>query len=127
MVANKINLNAMYVAMLTAFNFGLAGHESQWKIVATEIPSTTAANQYPWLGALQGVREWIGDRVVGNVALHDWTIKNKTWEHTIGIKRDEIEDDQYGVYTPLVQQQGDRKSTRLNSSHSTLSRMPSSA
>lgn len=106
MVINKANLSLLYTAMLTAFNTGFAGVSPMWGTVAMEVPSSTSENQYGWLGQLPGLREWIGDRVVNNLTLHEYRIRNKTWEHTLGIKKDDIEDDQYGVYAPIAQEQG---------------------
>ena len=106
MVINKANLSILYTALLTAFNVGFSGLKPQWNVVATEVPSTTAENQYGWLGQFPMMREWLGDRVINNLKLHDYTIRNKTWENTIGVPRDAIDDDQYGVYLPVAQEQG---------------------
>ena len=51
-------------------------------------------------------REWIGDHVVNELALHGWTIKNKSFETTVAIKRTVIEDDRYGVFGPMFKQMG---------------------
>lgn len=106
MVINKANLSLLYIAVSTAFNTGFAGMKPQWGLIATEVASSTAANTYAWLGQFPMMREWLGDRVVNNLRLHDYTIRNKKWENTIGVSRDEIEDDQYGVYMPIAQEQG---------------------
>ena len=71
-----------------------------------EVNSTTAIEQYAWLGATTGFREWLGDRVIQNLMQHDYSIKNKSFENTVGVPREAIEDDQYGVYSPLMQQLG---------------------
>ncbi|WP_343545502.1 Mu-like prophage major head subunit gpT family protein [Sphingomonas paucimobilis] len=75
-------------------------------LIATEVPSTTSKEEYGWLGQVPGMREWLGDRVVQNVALHDYTIKNRDFELTIGVPRNAIKDDNYGVYAPLFQEMG---------------------
>jgi len=106
MVINKPNLHILFVALKTAFATGFAGAESQLKIVATEVPSTTSENVYGWLGQFPTMREWIGDRVVKNLKLHDYTIRNKTFESTIGVPREAVEDDQYGLYAPVAQEMG---------------------
>lgn len=106
MLVNRTNLNLLYTGFKTAFNEGLGQAESQWPRVATRVPSTTAEEKYGWLGKIPGMREWIGDRVINNLALHDYTIKNKKWEDTISVDRDDIEDDNYGVYAPLFTEMG---------------------
>lgn len=106
MIINKANLSILFVALKTAFATGFAGAESQLKIVATEVPSTTSENVYGWLGQFPTMREWVGDRVVKNLKLHDYTIRNKTFESTIAVPREAVEDDQYGMFSPVAQEMG---------------------
>lgn len=40
--------------------------------------------------------------MIQNLALHGFTIRNKPFENTVGVDRDTIDDDQYGVYNPLL-------------------------
>ena len=49
------------------------------------------------------MREWIGDREVQNLTASDYTIKNKSFELTVGVDRDDVEDDKLGLYTPSIQ------------------------
>ncbi len=70
------------------------------------VPSATRENQYGWLGKFPSIREWVGDRVVNNIALSDYAIKNKDFENTIGLDRNDIADDQLGIYKPIVQEFG---------------------
>jgi phage major head subunit gpT-like protein len=74
--------------------------------ITTPTPSTTKEELYPWMGNNTSFREWLGDRVIQNMALHSYRIANRTFENTVGIDRDAIEDDSYGVYNPLFQQLG---------------------
>ena len=53
------------------------------------------------------MREWIGEREIQALAAYDYLIKNKKFEMTIGVPRDDIEDDKYGVYTPLFSNMGE--------------------
>jgi phage major head subunit gpT-like protein len=53
---------------------------------------------------MPGMREWIGDRVVKDVASHGYSIVNKTWEDTVGLGRDDVEDDNVGAYRPIFQE-----------------------
>lgn len=68
--------------------------------------STGREEIYPRLDMLFGLREWIGDRQVRNVTASSFTIANKTFEETIGIGREDIEDDKFGLLTPIAQQLG---------------------
>lgn len=70
------------------------------------VPSSSRENVYPWLGTLPSMRKWVGDRVIRNLSAHDYSIKNEPFEATLAIKRDDIEDDQVGIYGPLFRDMG---------------------
>ena len=106
MLVNNANLKTLFTAFNAAFRGGLGQAASQYGQIATTVPSTTAAEEYGWLGQLPGLREWLGDRVVHAIGLHGYTIKNKPFELTVGVPRTAIEDDTYGVYTPLMTEMG---------------------
>lgn len=106
MIVNKQNLNALYVAIKTAFNKGLKSDKVLWNRVATEVPSSTKEESYKWLGQFPRLREWIGDRVAKNLKAHSYSITNRKFETTVPISRDDIEDDNYGVFTPLFEEMG---------------------
>ena len=52
------------------------------------------------------MREWLGDRQIKNLAAHDYSIKNKKFESSIAIPRDDLDDDTYGVFTPMYEEMG---------------------
>jgi phage major head subunit gpT-like protein len=106
LIVNKSSLSILYQAFKTAFNTGFRGTETYWERIATVVPSTTKEEKYGWLGQWPRLREWIGDRQIKNLALHDYSIKNKKFESTVAIPRDDLEDDTYGVFTPLFQEMG---------------------
>ncbi|WP_198401724.1 Mu-like prophage major head subunit gpT family protein [Zobellella denitrificans] len=68
--------------------------------------STTAQENYAWLGEFSRLREWIGDRQINRMKAHDYSIKNKKFEATEGIPADYIEDDTYGVLMPKFADMG---------------------
>ncbi len=106
MKISTANLDALRVGFSTAYKTGLDQAPSQYKSVATVIPSSTAENRYGWLGKFPNLREWIGDRVINGMAEHDYSVKNKDWELTVGVGRNDIEDDNLGIYTPMFQEMG---------------------
>lgn len=67
--------------------------------IAMTVPSSTASNEYGWLGEVPDMREWIGDRVINQFEGHGYTIKNRDWEQTVAVKRNDIEDDNLGLYS----------------------------
>ena len=106
MQVNNANLKTLFIAFNAAFKAGLGQAASQYGQIATTVPSTTAAEEYGWLGQFPDLREWLGDRVVHAIGLHGYTIKNRQFELTVGVPRTTIEDDTYGVYTPLMTEMG---------------------
>lgn len=106
MIINQTNLRTLFTGFKTAFQQGLGQAATQHERVAMVVPSSTGVEDYGWLGQVPGFREWLGDRVVQNVMTHSYSIRNRDFELTIGVGRNAIEDDQYGVYSPLFQEMG---------------------
>lgn len=101
---NPSTMRQIYTAISTVFNQQLAATTTFYGAVAMTVPSTTAANEYPRLDDLPGMREWIGDRVVHSLSAQTYTIKNRKFETTVGLARDNIEDDQFGFFNTMVAQ-----------------------
>lgn len=89
-----------------AFQDALAATPTDWANVATRVPSSSTSNTYGWLGQFPKLREWVGDRVVKDMAASGYQITNKLYEGTVGVKRTDIEDDNVGIYTPLFAEMG---------------------
>lgn len=106
MIINSGNLAILFNAFNAAFQRGFAGVAPMWNKIATEVPSTTGTEDYGWLGQIPGMREWLGDRQIHNLKQHDYSIKNKKFELTVGVPRDSVDDDQYGVYAPMMEMLG---------------------
>lgn len=106
MLINANTLRSLYTGFSAAFAGGFAGAASVYDRVATRVPSTTSENEYGWLGQIPGFREWIGDRHIQSMAVHDYALKNKPFEMTIGVNRDHIEDDNLGIYAPMFSEMG---------------------
>lgn len=106
MIINAGNLKTLTVAFKAAFAGGLGQAATQWSQIATTVPSATGSEEYGWLGSFPNMREWLGDRVVNGAKTHGYTIKNRPFELTVGVPRTAIEDDQYGVYTPMMTEMG---------------------
>ncbi|MEQ1672324.1 MAG: Mu-like prophage major head subunit gpT family protein, partial [Hyphomicrobium sp.] len=106
MIINQGNLQALFTGFKTSFQTGFAGVTPVYTQLATEVPSGTKTEKYGWLGQMPNMREWVGDRVVQNIALHDYSITNKPFESTVSVPRDDIEDDTFGVFTPLFTEMG---------------------
>jgi phage major head subunit gpT-like protein len=104
---NAATMRTLGIAFNTAFQGGLASAAvSQHARVATPVTSTTKESEYGWLGKMPRVREWVGDRVVHGISSSGYAIRNKSYELTIAVDRDDIEDDNIGIYTPMFTELG---------------------
>lgn len=106
MLVNAANLDSLRVGFSTAFQSGMGQAPSMHDRVATMVRATQMEQSYGWLGKIPNVREWVGSRAVQNLMQHDYAIKEKPWELTIGVDRDHIETDNLGIYTPMFQEMG---------------------
>lgn len=95
---NFETMNDFHQTISTKFFGALAAAPpSEWQRIATEIPSTSARNTYPFLGELESMRKWIGPRIIKQLASHRYSIENDKYELTMSAKVDEISDDAGGA------------------------------
>lgn len=106
MLVNAASLDSLRVGFSTLFKDGTGQASSMYSSVATVVAATTKEQKYGWLGKIPGVREWIGDRAIQNLQQHDYSIREKAWELTIGVDRDDIETDNLGIYGPMFTEMG---------------------
>lgn len=106
MIITPDTLKALFTGFKKNFQDGLTMAETQYSQIATVIPSSTASNTYGWLGQWPAFREWVGDRVFKDMAAHDYSIKNKHFESSVKVNRNDIEDDNIGIYAPMMTEMG---------------------
>ncbi|NBH80377.1 head protein [Clostridiaceae bacterium] len=102
MMITPQNLRGIYVGFNTIFNKALGDYKPLYPEIATVTPSTTDTETYAWLGDIPGMREWIGEREIQNITASEYTIQNKSYEATIGIDRDVIEDDRIRLWSSNI-------------------------
>lgn len=107
MLITSTTLQALRVGFSTEYQNAFDAVPKFKDRVAKTIRSTTAMNTYGWLKSLTGMREWLGSRVVDNLSEASYTIVNKSFEKTIGVNRDNIEDDNLGMYSDGFTMMGD--------------------
>ena len=99
MLVNKATIDAVFTNIRTEFNNIFQSTPSSWERIATLITSGTSVEEYDWLSDFPMMREWIGDKVIKQLAAFKYSIRNKAFEATIGVRRDDMEDDKL-VNTP---------------------------
>lgn len=106
MIITRQSLATLTIGFKANFQQGFAGIAPLWERIATRVPSATAAEEYAWLGAFPGMREWIGEREIKNLAQHGYTIRNRKFEMTVSVPKTAIEDDRFGIYAPMMTELG---------------------
>ncbi len=107
MIVSSPVLDALRVGFKTEFQRGLGMAPMMKDRVAMMVRSTTFESRYGWLKKLSGMREWIGPRVVDNLAESQYSIANRHFEKTIGVDRNDIEDDNLGQYATMFAEMGE--------------------
>ena len=98
MLVNKSTLSLIFTNLKTNFNKALKSATPMWDQVAMKIPSTGSENSYAWFGNFPRLRKWVGEKVVKSLAAHKYTVVNDDYESTVGVRRNDIEDDNLGIY-----------------------------
>ena len=102
-LVNESGLRALFVALSTTFNDALLAITQDYKTTCMEVPSTGRGMDYAWLTRFPMMRQWIGDKQVKNLALITYYVPNVPYEATIAVDRDDVEDDQLGIYKPQAE------------------------
>ena len=105
-IVNSATLNAIRTGFRKNFQDGQTRGEPMYTAIATVVKSNTKSNTYGWLGQWPGFREWVGDRVLKSIKEHAYSITNKDFESTVAVDRNDIEDDNLGVYAPMMEEMG---------------------
>lgn len=105
-VINAALLANLFTAYNTAFRGGFAGVTPSWANIATEVSSSAGIETYSWMGQWPAIREWLGERVLKELTGNAYLLANKDYESTIRVLRNNIEDDQLGIYTPMFTEMG---------------------
>jgi phage major head subunit gpT-like protein len=106
MIINSQTLDLAFRGFKTVFNDAQIAAPSHYADIAMTVPSTSRDETYGWLGQFPAPREWIGPRQVKGLEAHGFTIKNRKFESTIEIGRDDISDDRLGIFKPALSEMG---------------------
>lgn len=102
------NLQSIFYSYDTRFTKAYNSVPDVWySKVSSEIPSTTTTNVYPFMTGLPTLREWVGERVLNNLNTKSYSLENKSFEGSIAVQKNVIEDDQWGVYNFQVDALGE--------------------
>lgn len=88
------------------FDTGVSSATPMYPKLATIVPSEGADEQYGGLGAVPGMREWLDDRLFHTLRGAEFTIRNRKWENSVRVEKDDIDDARLLKYGPILQQMG---------------------
>lgn len=100
-IVNRANLVTLGTGFKALFKSAFGQAKPMYTQVATVVTSTNSAEEYGWLGNFPGMREWLGDRVIHGLKTHGYSIKNKDFELTVTVGKNDIKDDNLGIYSPM--------------------------
>lgn len=106
MLVNKSTLSSVFTGLKTIFNKAFDAAPSQWEKTAMKVPSGTKTEDYSWLSRFPKMRKWVGDKTLRALSAFKYSIVNDDWEATVVVDRNDIEDDQIGIYNPQAQEAG---------------------
>lgn len=102
-IINKDKIAAAYTAFRADYEAGKLAAGPLYPRISMATRSTTSEETYAWLGQYNSLREWIGDRHFNGLTLHSFSIKNRDFENTITVPRNDIEDDKIGALSGAFQ------------------------
>lgn len=106
MLVNRSNLEQIFINLKTTFNKAFDAAPSLWQKTTMLVPSGGSQNDYGWLSRFPRMRKWIGDKVIKALEAFKYTVVNDDWEATVEVDRNDIEDDNLGIYAPMAQEAG---------------------
>ncbi len=107
LLVNKESLNTLFTTLKTLFNNAFDKAESTWAKIAMEVPSTGSKNDYAWLSKFPRMKKWIDEKAIKSLEAYKYSITNDDFEATVEVDRNDIEDDNLGIYNPQAQMAGE--------------------
>jgi phage major head subunit gpT-like protein len=102
MIVNADALARLYTALSAVFNAAFQETKTWHEGPAMVVPATARIMDYKFLLDFPQMVEWVGDRVIRSLSAKNWQVTTKDYEATIEVDRNDIEDDQLGLYNPMV-------------------------
>jgi len=106
MILSSATLKQANQGFNVLFSKGAAAAVPIYPKIAMVVPSSGSQVVYPMWNQLPGMREWVGPRKAQNLVPSNYTIINKDFEETIAVQRNDFDDDNLGIYAPLIQGMG---------------------
>ncbi len=102
MLITQTSLQALRTGFNLLFNNGLKAAAPVSEPLVTTVNSSTKVETYGFLGDLPIFRKWLGEKRIRSLAEKAYALVNESFEATLGIHKDKINDDNLGLYGPIV-------------------------
>lgn len=102
MLITQTALQALRTGFNTQFQGGYAAAAPVSGPMVTTVSSATKVETYGFLGDLPIFRKWLGEKRIRSLAEKAYALTNEDFEATLGIHKNKIEDDNLGLYGPIV-------------------------
>lgn len=104
MEINSSNLQALFEDINISFKSAMLSTPQELAPkVATTMTSKSRDSRYPVLQTLlAGMRVWNGPREINNIVVDAIVVTNSKFENTLGIKKEDVEDDLYDAYADMA-------------------------
>jgi phage major head subunit gpT-like protein len=106
MILDRDKIAAAYTAFRADYEAGKLAAAPLADKLAMTMKSLASEETYAWLGQNSSLREWLGDKQFNSLAVSGFTLKNRNFEHTITVPRNDVEDDRIGVLSGAFQMMG---------------------
>jgi phage major head subunit gpT-like protein len=98
MLVNKANLTAVFINLKTIFNKAFDAAPSVWEKTTMKVPSGSSQNDYAWLSRFPKMIKWLGSKTIKTLKAFGYTVVNDDYECTIEVDRNDIDDENIGIY-----------------------------
>ena len=86
----------------TVLNNRLMQYDALYPRLATVVMTDKLLNREIWLNAVPNMRMWEGPRQIARISAENLPIVTRPHENAIAISRSDIQNDQLGLYAPMV-------------------------
>lgn len=100
-------LRALFTNLSKVYQGAFDTAAPDWDQVATLVPSNSKTNDYAWMQKFPRMKEWVGEKTLKKLSGHTYSLTNRDFEATVEVDRNDIEDDNLGIYAPMAQSAGE--------------------
>lgn len=106
MIITRSSMDAVFTNFRADYEAGALAAKPMKDRIAMTVKSSAKEETYGWLGNYNSLREWVGQKVLNNLVVSGFSIKSRTFENTVTVPREDIEDDRIGIFSGVFKMMG---------------------